>query len=780
MVYGYDPSDAEDPWAIHDVTVPDWANDLQTFEVGKGYWILVTEDVTLEIPNQGDAPTVAFTTPMDLSEVTEPTDLLGDVSSPMLDFWRVSSRLIGQTDWQELARGSQPRAGEKLAGFDPTLLLNGLHELKLEAVDSLGRIVEDRISVVVEGRMKLGHFTLSFVDLQIPLSGLDTRILRTYDSRDKRLGDFGVGWTLDIRQGFYQNNRPPGDGWQIPATSGPWGLPCSVVQETKSHLTTVRLSDQEVYRFRLVLKRPSTLIGGCIADAEFEWVDGLLPGTTLEILGNTEVFYPNNSDAVLDRHTQQPFVPDDVKLTTRDGRIFHLDLQDGVTHLEDLHGNTLETTSDGITHSSGRGVEFIRGADGKIEEIIDPRGKRSVYSYDVQNDLIQHTDRSGAETQFSYRDHYLEDIHNAFGIRAVRTEYDEQGRLAQVLYPDGTHTRNIFDAEGRTVASVDQLGRTTRYTYDPVGRLLTTTYPGPDEPGLEKPTVTNEYDRAGRLVKVIDERGNPTRYVYDDAGRRTKVIDALDQETIYIYDDAGRLESVIDPREFTTTYRYDEVGRQRFVISHDQTYFFLARPAQVTEDLIRQHGGDVYYIFEISEVKEMPGCPAEDCIERVLEGVSKYLGLHGFEKEPIFRHNRKSRQWYFYRSSVSWKTDAVRLIMRTGNHTLLSVEVSVFISPELVQSDEDLFDGKYSVDGTSVPFLAGKPDLYYRLPWLRTDGSCNSLSKRIVGDIGSIKDWFDAYATIEQAVALIESGQAVNATPRGLAYRILKRQTAGQ
>ncbi len=61
MVYGYDPSDAEDPWAIHDVTVPDWANDLQVFEVGKGYWILVNEDVTLEIPNQGDAPTVAFT-----------------------------------------------------------------------------------------------------------------------------------------------------------------------------------------------------------------------------------------------------------------------------------------------------------------------------------------------------------------------------------------------------------------------------------------------------------------------------------------------------------------------------------------------------------------------------------------------------------------------------------------------------------------------------------------------------------------------------------------------
>ena len=63
--------------------------------------------------------------------------------------------------------------------------------------------------------------------------------------RDKRQGDFGFGWSLDIRQGSYRNNRPPGDGWQLQSGF----LPCDTVVETKSHLTVVRLSDQEVYRF---------------------------------------------------------------------------------------------------------------------------------------------------------------------------------------------------------------------------------------------------------------------------------------------------------------------------------------------------------------------------------------------------------------------------------------------------------------------------------------------------------------------------------------------------
>ncbi|MEE8524413.1 MAG: hypothetical protein V3T72_10820, partial [Thermoanaerobaculia bacterium] len=55
-IFGYDVTDVDDPWEIYDVAVPAWANDLELMHPGRGYWILVTEDVSLEIANQGVDP----------------------------------------------------------------------------------------------------------------------------------------------------------------------------------------------------------------------------------------------------------------------------------------------------------------------------------------------------------------------------------------------------------------------------------------------------------------------------------------------------------------------------------------------------------------------------------------------------------------------------------------------------------------------------------------------------------------------------------------------------
>ena len=41
--------------------------------------------------------------------------------------------------------------------------------------------MEETIAVSVEGQIKIGHFTLSFVDLAVPVSGLDIKVVRTYD-----------------------------------------------------------------------------------------------------------------------------------------------------------------------------------------------------------------------------------------------------------------------------------------------------------------------------------------------------------------------------------------------------------------------------------------------------------------------------------------------------------------------------------------------------------------------------------------------------------------------
>ncbi len=132
-------------------------------------------------------------------------------------------------------------------------------------------------------------------------------------------------------------------------------------------------------------------------------VDGPRPGTTLEILGNDRVFWENGSDRALDRDTLETFEPRAVKVTTRDGRIFDLDLDLGVTRLEDPNGNSLDITPQGITHSSGEGSGFERDAQGRIVKITSPADLELSYLHDGVGDLISVIDLAGDETHFAYR-----------------------------------------------------------------------------------------------------------------------------------------------------------------------------------------------------------------------------------------------------------------------------------------------------------------------------------------------------------------------------------------
>ena len=48
-VVGFDPEDAGDPWKIYDSAAPAFANDLRELRYGDGYWINVSEPITLQL-----------------------------------------------------------------------------------------------------------------------------------------------------------------------------------------------------------------------------------------------------------------------------------------------------------------------------------------------------------------------------------------------------------------------------------------------------------------------------------------------------------------------------------------------------------------------------------------------------------------------------------------------------------------------------------------------------------------------------------------------------------
>ena len=53
--------------------------------------------------------------------------------------------------------------------------------------------------MLVTGQAKIGNYSMTFLDMTLPVSGLPVEVYRTYDSRQRtKLGDFGYGWTMSI------------------------------------------------------------------------------------------------------------------------------------------------------------------------------------------------------------------------------------------------------------------------------------------------------------------------------------------------------------------------------------------------------------------------------------------------------------------------------------------------------------------------------------------------------------------------------------------------------
>ncbi len=456
-------------------------------------------------------------------------------------------RAVGDPDWIALGTGTTPLEAQTLGTLDPTLLENGLYEVRLRAIDTALNYVEQTISLNVEGQRKIGHFALAFVDLEVPLSGIPIQVIRGYDSRrGHRKGDFGQGWELEVKAGSYRTNRPTGDGWNIAAGF----LPCDTAQERKSHISTVRLSDREVYRFRPVLTQLAPGVGGCYGVAGFAYVDGPVPGATLQTMGGTNIFWATGSSQLLSTEGGL-YDPPQVRLTTRDGRAFEVNRTTGVTKIADPNGNAATFTAGGISHTSGSSITFERDGQNRITRIVDPEGADLIYAYDAAGDLTSFTDRTDAETTYTYEgNHYLKEIHDPLGRTPIRNEYGPDGRLTK--HVDAFGHEILYDhqlAANREIVT-NRLGASRQLDYDARGNVTHEV----DESGVE---TTRTFDGNDQLLTETDELGNTTTYVYDANRNLTSTTDPLGNVTRFTYDSKGNALTTTDPRGGVTTNLYD-------------------------------------------------------------------------------------------------------------------------------------------------------------------------------------------------------------------------------
>jgi RHS repeat-associated protein len=123
--------------------------------------------------------------------------------------------------------------------------------------------------------------------------------------------------------------------------------------------------------------------------------------------------------------------------------------------------------------------------------------------------------------------------------------------------PDTTTTKYTYDGVGRLLTTTDQAGLVTTKTYNAVGRLTSVA-------DAIRPTanVTQyAYDLNGNLLQLQDAAGRVTSYEYDRLDRRIVRTLPLGNSENYSYDAVGNLATKNDFNQNTTTYSYDALNR---------------------------------------------------------------------------------------------------------------------------------------------------------------------------------------------------------------------------
>jgi RHS repeat-associated protein/uncharacterized repeat protein (TIGR01451 family) len=486
-------------------------------------------------------PVVTPSSPDDGARVTTPVPIKASITPPdgeTVTSWKVTYQDLDPGPVVTLASGTGAPP-DTLATFDPTILPNDSYVIRVTATSSGGGIQTTGTTVTVAGNLKLGRYVSTYNDLSAAVDGYQMQVQRTYDSTDKRVGDFGVGWKVSLVNFRTASNRALGAGGWSEYAQQCFFLICKMGLRTSvQHYVSVTFPDghQDVFDF--------TPEGGTNlfwdATAAFTARPGLGITDTLQPVGDSSIQYLGDGNLYAGFFGSGGlYNPGRFQLTTADGRVLVLDVKAGLVSETDRLGRTLTVDDNGVHSSSGPSITLTRDGAGRITDVSGPvPGQHLGYAYDDSGDLHSVTDPNGNTVTYSYdADHNLKSASGPNAPPFATLSYYPDGRLESITDAAGNRTTVNDDVAGRQQTLTDPNGKlTTVYTYDDLGDLL-------------------------RKDQVFAGKTLTTNYTYDDVGRLTSVTDPLQHKWSVTYDAAGNEHTFTDPDGRTWRFEHNSAGR---------------------------------------------------------------------------------------------------------------------------------------------------------------------------------------------------------------------------
>jgi RHS repeat-associated protein len=582
-----------------------------------------TSEIKVLNPADTAAPFVKITGPADGLTVTYLTNITGTVTDDDLDSWTLAYAPVNSDQFTTFASGTANVTNAFLGTFDPTLLLNNEYTIRLTGTDINGNTASDEITLALTGNAKPGSYQTGATDLQIPLPGqLSLSIQREFNTLDANTsGDLGFGWHICALEPEIHVTTPINPLEQLVGQFA--AVPLK--EGDKVYITT---PDCQRIGFTFKPVVSSSIFGLIGTFYEPRWVAD--PGVDATLYGEWDrvgLNLSNGFNGGFDLNGLPlplvkladgsfvlaaigvPYNPLGFRLVLKDGTMWHDSIFSGLQDVTDRNGNTLTVTANGITSSSGASVQFVRDANGRITQIIDPAGKSITYAYDAAGNLETMTNQAGLESDYQYLAsfaHFLTaanqpepgctcqqagpPMHESYGsdgrlagitdaLGAItQFSYNLAGQTEHVADALGNVSALVYDSRGNVVSQTDPLGATTLSTYDGNDNLLSRT----DPRGF---TSQFTYDAHKNLTSITDPRGGLVQMAYDSLNDVTRLDMPLGQSYVYGYDPAGHMTDVTDPMGGKTHLTYDSQGRVLTTTDangHTTTFVYTGNNAQPT------------------------------------------------------------------------------------------------------------------------------------------------------------------------------------------------------
>ncbi|MET1077454.1 MAG: putative Ig domain-containing protein [Pseudomonas sp.] len=531
---------------------------------GQGKTVTLVDWFSVVDPADGDNPVAVISAPGDSSDISvadvlAPTVIVGTATDSQLADYRLLISPAGQGDWTELNRSETGVSHGVLGAFDPETIANGLYDIALIVRDLSGKESSAKITLAVQGERKTAPLALTFEDLSFEVEGLPLKVRRTYDSLKRMQNlDFGYGWSVDYQDLWLQTNGVLGRSWVLQQVGSGFNRKMCVTPGG-SRVASVRLPDGGLEQFEMRASPECVSVlqwaSNPTVSLAFTPKASNKSGSKLEALGYGDIRV--NGGDLFDMGTTDTFNPRQFRLTLQDGTEYQLRQDFGIEHIKDRAGNTLQFGKNGISHSSGWSLAFTRDGQGRITAIDGPGGRSYRYAYDTAGNLQSATDPLSITSRYSYTNakvpHGLTDYTDPLGRLALKTEYDEQGRVVKQTDAEGHAVVIVSDPANRKQTIKDRNGNSTVYAYDERGNISSVT---DAKGGLTQ----YKYDSSDNEIEVVDPLGHKITRTYDNQGNVTRETDASGRSIATSYSPQGQVASFTDSAGQVTVNGFTQNG----------------------------------------------------------------------------------------------------------------------------------------------------------------------------------------------------------------------------